>query len=654
MNKHLALFCLLGIFNNLIFSQQPADLSFQLLQTETTEQPPSITFRWKKTSTPNQIKIFRKSPSIKYFDSNHIVGKLSGGDTIFTDNNLTEGLTYDFMLQSYDANDKVIATTYIYGAVNKPQTDYRGKIIILVDSILAKELSPEIDQLCADIEGDGWIIIKHTVSRSEAPQQIKAFIKSAYNKDKENVKSVFLLGHIAVPYSGNFAPDGHTDHFGAWPCDGYYADMTGEWTDTQVNNSSATDIRNKNIPGDNKFDQSFLPSTLELETGRVDFYNLPLFGLSETELMKQYLNKNHNYKHKKTNVKQQAIIKDLFGYFGGESFSTCGWRNFASMFPAQDVFRAEYIASTLSSEPYLWAYASSPGNYSSCMYVVQSSDFATKKIGAVFNLFFGSYFGDWDSENNLMRSVLASGGYGLTCSWAGRPYNIMHHMAMGNHIGKSMQLTMQNTTNYNANIFYGSAALALMGDPTLRMHVVSPVSNVVLSKTNRGFIINWNKSEDDVLGYYVYKYDNTTSNYIRLNSLYLSDTFYTDTCNTIMPQYMVKAAKKEHSNSGSYINLSQGIIAQNLLDSKINQKSDESISVFPNPIYNRTFNITNLNHNQYTYIEIIDLCGKVVYESIITEFKTSIILPKSIKEGTYIFKIRNSDKTESRILTIRQ
>ena len=47
---------------------------------------------------------------------------------------------------------------------------------------------------------------------------------------------MFLFGHVPVPYSGDIVPDGHApDHQGAWPCDGFYGDMDGLWTDCSVN-----------------------------------------------------------------------------------------------------------------------------------------------------------------------------------------------------------------------------------------------------------------------------------------------------------------------------------------------------------------------------------------------------------------------------------
>ena len=59
-------------------------------------------------------------------------------------------------------------------------------------------------------------------------------------------------------------------------------------------------------------------------------------------------------------------------------------------------------------------------------------------------MFFGSYFGDWDSPNNFLRAPLATPTYTLTSAWAGRPYWMFHHMALGETIGFSTRLTQNN------------------------------------------------------------------------------------------------------------------------------------------------------------------------------------------------------------------
>ena len=50
-----------------------------------------------------------------------------------------------------------------------------------------------------------------------------------------------------------------------------------------------------------------------------------------------------------------------------------------------------------------------------------STDIVDQDAKAVFVMMFGSWFGEWDSTDNLMRTVLATPGLGLTCSWAAVP-----------------------------------------------------------------------------------------------------------------------------------------------------------------------------------------------------------------------------------------
>ena len=45
----------------------------------------------------------------------------------------------------------------------------------------------------------------------------------------------------------------------------------------------------------------------------------------------------------------------------------------------------------------------------------------------VFGMMLGSYFGDWNTQDNLMRSSVANGKL-LTNVWAGRPNWFFHHM----------------------------------------------------------------------------------------------------------------------------------------------------------------------------------------------------------------------------------
>ena len=254
--------------------------------------------------------------------------------------------------------------------------------------------------------------------------------------------------------------------------------MDGTWTDTQ--NYGGTGRQN-NVPGDGKFDQSSAPSgAVELGVGRVDLANMPAFApKTETDLLRQYLNKDHGFRVKAWTLPARGLIDDNFGAFGGEAFASTGWRAFSAFFGPANVFSLDWFG-TLGANGYLWAYGCGGGNYTGAGGVGSTSNFAATDTKTAFTFLFGSYFGDWDVSNNFLRAPLATTTYGLTCAWAGRPAWYVHHMAMGETIGYAARVTQNNSGTY----FYGYGPeihVALMGDPTLRMYVVAPPTNVAVA-----------------------------------------------------------------------------------------------------------------------------------------------------------------------------
>src|SRR5690606_20759324 len=100
-----------------------------------------------------------------------------------------------------------------------------------------------------------------------------------------SINALYLFGRLPVARSGLFRPDGHHPDR-AHEIDLYYADLNGNWTDFSLNvpaASSYNPIEDRNVPGDGKFDQSNLPSAIELMTGRVDFNGMISYGKNEYE-----------------------------------------------------------------------------------------------------------------------------------------------------------------------------------------------------------------------------------------------------------------------------------------------------------------------------------------------------------------------------------
>jgi hypothetical protein len=102
--------------------------------------------------------------------------------------------------------------------------------------------------------------------------------------------------------------------------DVYYGEVNGTWTDVSVNVTVASRPQNQNVPGDGKFDQYQIPGYVDLQTGRIDFFDLPSFALTETQLMQNYLNRDHDYRKKNIDPAKRCLVDDNFGTFSGEPF----------------------------------------------------------------------------------------------------------------------------------------------------------------------------------------------------------------------------------------------------------------------------------------------------------------------------------------------
>jgi hypothetical protein len=518
--------------------------------------PPIVTLSWPAPSDATSYTVSRKLVS----DTSWPAGTSVGANTTYTDTSVTAGSRYEYRVTKTGTS----ATGYGYIAVSiqAPLVDTRGKVILLVDTTTAADMPAELTRLQKDLLGDGWTVIRHDVARTETVPNVKTIIKSDYQADTTNVKALFLFGHIPVPYSGQLAPDGHGDHVGAWPADVYYADMTGNWTDTSVNTTAPSRDENKNIPGDGKFDQSSIPGTVNLQMGRVDLYNMPAFApKTEKDLLIQYLNKDHDFRHKVVTAQFRGLIDDNFGEFNGEAFAASGFRNFAPFFGAANVKELDYFTE-LPSNSYMWAYGCGGGWLQGATGVGATSNFASTNTQAIFTMLFGSWFGDWDSTDNFLRAPLANAGPSLTCSWAGRPHWFYHHMAIGETIGYSAKVSQENSFLYqNPGLSARGVHVALMGDPTLRMHVVAPPSGLTAVQ-GTGVALNWSASSDTVVGYHIYRADLSTGPFTRLTSNPVAATTYTDTSALSNPYtYMIRAVKLESTPSGSYYNASQGIFA---------------------------------------------------------------------------------------------
>ncbi|MCP3142044.1 tandem-95 repeat protein [Pyxidicoccus xibeiensis] len=530
------------------------------------ESPPSLTLNWTaSTAAVTSLTVYRKPLGATTWERSVT---LPTNATSYSDTAVQTGVAYEYQVRrvSTIGTTSVTSTGFVAAGISVPAVHSRGSVVVLVDSALIPLASAEIDRFLWDLRGDGWKVIRHNVPRTELPPAVRARIQAARAADPA-VQAVVILGSVAQPYSGQLVPDGHGDHFGAWPTDAYYGDLDGTWTDTTVNTTTPSNARNDNVPGDGKFDQSTIPSSLELQVGRVDFRDMPVFGAGgesatdiEARLLRRYLTKDHAWRHGQMSVPARGLVDDHFGYFGGEAFAASGWRNFSALVGRATVSSADWM-STLRTNAYLLAYGCGGGGSQSASGVGTTTDFRNGESRAVFTFLFGSYFGDWGYTNNFLRAPLAATGYGLTSGWAGRPHWFIHTMGMGETIGHGARLTANNSGDYFSNGLQRMVHIGLMGDPTLRLHVVAPPQKLTVSAGTPSANLSWTASADATaagfLGYHVYRATNPDGPWTRLTGAPLTATFYSDGFAPASAHYAVRALRKVTSNSGTYENLSQ-------------------------------------------------------------------------------------------------
>lgn len=582
----LRLLAIVFLLHGTVFGQAASEYAV-LLTAEAGISPPSVTLKWP-LGTATSYMVYRKLKSQNNFGP--LLVLLPGTATTFLDTSVIPGVAYEYHVKK---NSSVAAYGYISSGAGVDADSsglaVRGRLLLLTDSSQAVALSSGISQLIEDLEGEGWTVVRKEISPTATVASVKQFITSEYLKDAANTKTVLLLGHIPVPYSGNLNPDAHPDHLGAWPCDGFYGEMSSTWTDASVSNGGATDPRNRNIPGDGKFDQSIFPSDVELQVGRIDLHDLPSFSETESKLLSNYLDKNHAYRTNQLSVSPRGLIDDNFGGFSGEAFAASAWKAFSTFFGADSIYDNVYTSASvdyrgyMNSAPYLWSYGCGGGSYTSAGGIGTTANFSGDSLQSVFTMLFGSYFGDWDKTDNFLRAPLAQ-GLTLTNAWSGRPHWYFHQMALGETAGFCTRL-MMNTNPYYQHYAARYVHIALMGDPTLRMNPIIPPSALLLSEVSNAVELSWTASTDVIEGYAIYRRELPDGIYKKMGET--SSTSFTDNSFTSKGdfRYSVRPYRLEVTKSGSYYNLgtgATGLITTQFTSAEV-QETIPQIRLFPNP-----------------------------------------------------------------------
>lgn len=507
--------------------------------------------------------------------------------------------------------------------------EFKGRILVLVDSTLAQSILSELDQLQVDLVGDGYIADFVHLPSSYNSKNVKSLIVN-YKNLYQDLSTLYLIGNIAFAESGNYNLDGHLDHTGAQLADYFYADLDGVWTDTV--NYPGNGINNlfQNIANDGKFDQTMMPSNPEISVGRIFFDNLPVFNEDEATLTKRYLKKAHDHK-----IHKGAIDKTFY-----EGMTTSGYNYLYTLYydlkgKPSDLLIGNDILTDLKDKSVLIGLSNGTGGPSIQFSGFNSEDLASKSINAKIMFLTGSYFYDLRYENNLIRSLLASNSPTVSVYYSLRKFAGITYAGNGYPLAtaaiKLFDDTFQPFTMTPSNLY--------TGDPTIKLKIINQISGLQIENEKNKVIISWTKNQDaEVNGYKVYRSNSKNGPFEPLMDQPQNSTEYIDYVPTIGKYYyMVRAVKKEYSRSASFWNYSTGQIADIEINeiSSIDNISSNQIILYPNPAkqeicFDRIIDIKD--------VQIFDVYGKLVQ---IPPFESNCLNVNNLNSGTYIISLTN-------------
>ena len=110
------------------FGEEPVDKVIQVTTT-VTENPPAISFKWNQVPGNFNIEIYRRIKNSTTWGNS--IAQLPVSALSYTDVKLQTGVEYEYAIK---AKYFMPIETYINAGIKCKETEYRGKLILLVDS----------------------------------------------------------------------------------------------------------------------------------------------------------------------------------------------------------------------------------------------------------------------------------------------------------------------------------------------------------------------------------------------------------------------------------------------------------------------------------------------------------------------------------------
>ena len=353
-----------------------------------------------------------------------------------------------------------------------------GRICIVVNQNVCTNITAALSQYEEDLNAMGFETVTY-VYVSGMPEDLRAHLATLYQQTESLVGAV-LIGNIPYIIYEMMQNWGSGDEYEDFPCDIFYMDLDGSWSDTLSSGSVQ--------PNNGKYDTRGGDLDLEIWVSRLRTDNLVSLG-SESDILNTYFDKNHRYRSGIMVPAPEALVynDDEWDYMASDDASNLGmiYDSFSitTVSAVEQTTASDYIENHLTA-PYEFIFIRShgwPGGHGfyrdnkAIFDYVYSSDYQSIDPEAVFYSLFVCSSADYTVNDNLAGTIvfnpddsglLSIGSTKTGGMWyANRFYTVLGNRSVFGEAFRQWFNNAQSTfLDYTPRWWYG---MVLIGDAAL-------------------------------------------------------------------------------------------------------------------------------------------------------------------------------------------
>jgi hypothetical protein len=211
----------------------------------------------------------------------------------------------------------------------------RGRVLVVIHPSLEGLIDDALAQYQIDLEHARFTVIYYHYT-AETPEELRAILIERYN-EPDSLAGAVLMGDI--PYAV------YNDGSAQFPCDLFYMDVNGTWTDTNGNHIYHAHTGEK---------------LLDIWVSRLWTDNLPVLASTEAEIINAYLDKDHRYRTGALAAQSRGLIYVDGGLTLGKTLDMNAYKT-----PLEGIYgpgsvsvienqTPDYILNVMMQTPYEW------------------------------------------------------------------------------------------------------------------------------------------------------------------------------------------------------------------------------------------------------------------------------------------------------------